>query len=753
MRLLHTTEPPSAPFKVIEFTDDEIPPYAILSHTWDKEEITLRDLEVETPHYETLVNKTGYTKLRRACGLARQSGYDWLWMDTCCIDKTSSAELSEAINSMYRWYQQAETCYAWLADAWSPSDVPTSRWFTRGWTLQELVAPSTVVFLDARWEVLGTKEGLRSAISERTGIPEGILSGDDDLETMSVAQRMSWAAGRRTTRVEDRAYCLLGLFRISIPLVYGEGQKAFYRLQEEIMRVSDDMSLFAWQSPIPSSGLLAPSADAFEGCTDVVVSESPFVTSNIPWTVGNKGIQLQLPFLPVGRNGLGWAILSASRRGKETCFLAVYLRDIHLTMELFERVWCDRVELIYLTRFQPAQFPMRHIRVQQRRSTSSSSSLPEPPDRGVDSEVFSWALMSAQGHTVDYYRAEDGDALDAVLRAAGRDDPGRWRDLRRHVDPKVNKQDIHGRTLLWHAVSFGNAPAVWFLLAQKHVNVNSTDELSQTALWKAVEHNHLDIVWLLLSRSDIDAFPTNHHGLTPFHQAVRIGNETILRMYLSQDGFRNHIADGRGRTLLSHAAEYGRANIVEMLLKRADMKVDVEDERGWTPLTWAAALGKDDVCKLLLSHGADIDHEDHENKTPLLHAVDNNHATVCLCLIENGSALDIADHRYQRLLFYAVQHGRPGKLCQALLDRGVPANLTDDQGMTPLMHAVAAGNEVLCRLLLEYGADANSEDHAGKSPLWHASLKGRQEIEGLLHSHGARPCCVVTAHGLVSTSR
>ncbi|KAL5356868.1 ankyrin repeat-containing domain protein [Aspergillus floccosus] len=740
MRLLDTTEPASAPFKVIEFTDDEIPPYAILSHTWNQEEITLRDLEIEAPNYENLFNKKGYTKVRRACALARQSGYDWLWMDTCCIDKTSSAELSEAINSMYRWYQQAGICYAWLSDAWSPSDVPTCRWFTRGWTLQELVAPSTVVFLDARWEVLGTKESLRSAISERTGIPESILSGDDDLESMSVAQRMSWAAGRRTTRVEDRAYCLLGLFSISIPLVYGEGQKAFYRLQEEIMRVSDDMTLFAWRSPIPSSGLLAPSADAFEGCTDVVVSESPFVTSHIPWTVGNKGIQLQLPFLPVGRNGLGWAILSASRRGKETCFLAVYLRDIHLTMELFERVWCDRVELIYLKRFQPAQFPMRQIRVQQRRSTNSSSTLSEPPDGGIDSEVFSWALMSAQGHTVDYYRAEDGDALDKVLRAAGRDDPGSWRDLRRHVDPKINKQDIQKRTLLWYAVSFGNAPAVWLLLAQKHVDVNSTDKLYQTALSKAVEHNHIDIVWLLLSRSDIDAFPIIRHGLTPFYQAARSGDETIIRMYLAQDRFRANIGDASGRTFLSHAAECGRAEVIQMLLKRVDMKVDAEDkERGWTPLTWAAALGKDDVCKVLLSHGADINHEDHEKKTPLRHAVDNDHATVCLTLIENGSALDIENHQCRRALFYAVHHRLRG-LCQALLDRGVPVNLTDDQGMTPLMHAVADGNEVLCRLLLGHGADANFEDRAGKSPFWYASLKGHKEIEHLLHSHCARPC-------------
>src|SRR2546421_7862846 len=148
-------------------------------------------------------------------------------VNTCCIDKTSSAELSEAINSMYRWYQGSMVCYAYLAGvppkALDPqngierSEFSRSRWFTRGWTLQELIAPPMVIFLDQEWQEIGTKSSLHGTISTITGIPSNILLGGD-LESASVAQRMSWASKRETKRVEDVAYCLMGIFGINMPL-------------------------------------------------------------------------------------------------------------------------------------------------------------------------------------------------------------------------------------------------------------------------------------------------------------------------------------------------------------------------------------------------------------------------------------------------------------------------------------------------------------------------------------------------------
>src|ERR1700733_11317378 len=204
--------------------------------------------------------------------MAAADGFHYIWIDTCCIDKASSAELSEAINSTYRWYHESGVCYAYLADV-PPNAVDDefakSRWFTRGWTLQELIAPSTVIFLGKEWQKMGTKSSRQRIISEVTGIPTNILLGGD-LERTSIAQKLSWASKRETTRVEDIAYCLMGIFGINMPMLYGEGERAFIRLQEEIMKVSDDHSLFAWESFDNRGGLLATSSAAFSNSSEII---------------------------------------------------------------------------------------------------------------------------------------------------------------------------------------------------------------------------------------------------------------------------------------------------------------------------------------------------------------------------------------------------------------------------------------------------------------------------------------------------
>jgi hypothetical protein len=354
MRLLNTKEFDRGNFKVKEFRDDEIPPYAILSHTWDKEEVTFQDMEESRA-----VNKMGYEKVKNCCSVAAAGGFEYVWIDTCCIDKTSSVELSEAINSMYHWYQQAEVCYAYLADV--PSDIfnhlagcigpefTRCKWFIRGWTLQELIAPSKVIFLDKEWQEMGTKSSLQDDLSKITSIPVNVLSGDDGLERVSVAQRMSWATNRKTSRVKDRAYSLMGIFGINMPLLYGEGKRAFVRLQEEIMKVSDDHSIFAWKSKDQDhGGLLATSPDAFEESADIILGHNPSNTTNSPWNVSNKGIHLELSFMGMGHRGLGLAILHCTMPGREDLLLGIYLRDVSLTMERFERVWCEKLELINL---------------------------------------------------------------------------------------------------------------------------------------------------------------------------------------------------------------------------------------------------------------------------------------------------------------------------------------------------------------------------------------------------------------------
>ncbi|EIW61113.1 HET-domain-containing protein, partial [Trametes versicolor FP-101664 SS1] len=192
-------------------------------------------------------------KIKGICKVARKAGYQYVWIDSCCIDKTSSAELAEAINSMFDLYRLATVCYVYLSDVSDGtrarkkgSSFAKSRWHTRGWTLQELIAPDRVVFLTSGWAPLGTKISLAVTLRRITGIDIALLTGRASLESFSVARRMSWAANRQTTRVEDEAYSLLGIFGVHMSPIYGEGRNAFLRLQEEIIKNIPDQSIFAW---------------------------------------------------------------------------------------------------------------------------------------------------------------------------------------------------------------------------------------------------------------------------------------------------------------------------------------------------------------------------------------------------------------------------------------------------------------------------------------------------------------------------
>ncbi|KAK0718684.1 hypothetical protein B0T26DRAFT_856403, partial [Lasiosphaeria miniovina] len=230
----------------------DIPPYAILSHTWgkDEEEVTFKDVVERTG-----LDKTGFRKIRFCGEQADRDGLQHFWVDTCCIDKQNSAELAEAINSMYRWYQKAHTCYVYLSDvstknqassgAWE-SAFRRSRWFTRGWTLQELIAPPSVEFFSSECHQLGDKKTLERQLHEITGIPVRALRGAI-LTEFSADERMSWAKNRQTTREEDQAYCLQGILNIFMPPLYGEGRHhADKRLRTEIQRNVGGMLSSEW---------------------------------------------------------------------------------------------------------------------------------------------------------------------------------------------------------------------------------------------------------------------------------------------------------------------------------------------------------------------------------------------------------------------------------------------------------------------------------------------------------------------------
>ena len=274
-----------------EFIGSKIPPYAILSHTWQEgQEVTLQELgrsEVE--------KRTGYRKIRLTCQQAENDGLAYAWIDTCCIDKKSSAELSEAINSMFKWYRDAKICYAYLEDVNSDgSNLEAARWFTRGWTLQECVAPRDVVFYSKEWKHIGSKLNLTPVLSSITGIDKEVLVNENRIHDICIARRMSWASKRETARVEDQAYCLLGIFNVAMPLLYGEGEKAFIRLQEEIIKNTKDQSILAWTSKSANiGGCFATSPAEFSFTADI----EPVSLPVDPWTMVPEGLSIRLPLV------------------------------------------------------------------------------------------------------------------------------------------------------------------------------------------------------------------------------------------------------------------------------------------------------------------------------------------------------------------------------------------------------------------------------------------------------------------------
>ena len=321
-----------------DFFDSNTPEYAILSHRWGAEEASFQDLEQHL-HQKERVSPSpkqtvqdpfegheGFAKIKKCCAVALKDDFKWVWIDTCCIDKKSSAELTEAINSMYARYEDATVCYAYLVDVelqanldMTMPQIRASSWFTRGWTLQELLAPGNVQFFDKTWAYLGNRDEMADIISDITGIESQYLLPAPQLYSTphkrctkavdcgghppysrlatsgrwepSVATRMSWASRRVISRIEDMAYCLLGIFHVNMPLLYGEGMKAFTRLQHEIIKQSNDDSFFVWTADQGFTGILAKWPSNFAN-SRYVHEEGPLRTGRRPYAMTNQDLEL-----------------------------------------------------------------------------------------------------------------------------------------------------------------------------------------------------------------------------------------------------------------------------------------------------------------------------------------------------------------------------------------------------------------------------------------------------------------------------
>lgn len=442
MRLLNTSS-----LELHEFSAKTIKPYAILSHTWgeDHEEPTYEDFRSGNPR-----KRAGFQKIEGACAEARRNGLGFIWVDSCCIQKSSSAELSESINSMFQWYENAKVCYIYLSDVAStfapdlddpPSEFIASRWFTRGWTLQELIAPGSAIFFARDWMKIGSRYELRESLVAITGIGYVVFVGQKHsaaeepgkrahlianiLGAFSIAQKMSWASKRRTTRAEDMAYSLLGIFGVNMPLLYGEGERAFIRLQEEIMRDSDDQTLFAWRSeelPPPTTqpplrvGLLASSPAAFADSGHIVRPKK--AKSKSPYSMTNRGLHIQLRLVSWADYGERWRvcnptslpdylnpILPAFRNDIRNSNLFAAILDCGVNYKLgadgFPILWLerlgggleDRYARVFPDKFVPIDFIRLSIKSSQGMSfTEANVYIPKHP--------YSQALISS-GMTYD----------------------------------------------------------------------------------------------------------------------------------------------------------------------------------------------------------------------------------------------------------------------------------------------------------------------------------------------------------------
>jgi len=325
MRLIDTTT-----LRLHEFFGDDIPSYAILSHTWGKEETSFQEwqaISADSKEEEDCRKafeksaKKGILKILGACKEAKSYGFNWLWADTNCIDKTSSAELSEAINSMFQWYARSGRCYVHLSDVSMPpsgrfpeAQFRNSRWFTRGWTLQELLAPENITFYAETWDKLAglgdfvpaddltSWVHVRAAVSQVTGIALRRLGTPLSSQGACISEKMAWLARRKTTRIEDMSYCMLGLLDINMPLLYGEGAKAFTRLQHELIRSSNDHTIFCWSrfSNLPEgwTSFLAPSPQHFLGLASEPAIDGENRAGSISmYSMTNAGLSITLPVL------------------------------------------------------------------------------------------------------------------------------------------------------------------------------------------------------------------------------------------------------------------------------------------------------------------------------------------------------------------------------------------------------------------------------------------------------------------------
>lgn len=555
MRLLRIE--PDGDCSIVERLGSSIPRYAILSHTWgeDDEEFNFNDVMNGTGR-----EKPGFRKVQFCGEQAAKDKLEYFWVDTCCIDKSSSTELQEAINSMFQWYSKAEKCYVYLADVSCNglSNVDEcfrkSRWFTRGWTLQELIAPAYVEFYSSEQKRIGDKNSMAQTIHDITGISIQALQGHS-LHQFSVEVRKSWAANRQTKREEDLAYSLLGIFNIYMPLIYGEGRKhAFARLERKI-RKSEDLP-----SAIRTVETHMQKANNGEGLPTFRTEEGQFSLSERPSSLGPLNVSTSARKQTESRKSFKAApINSAAENGHIEIVKLLLANGADITVQdakgwtpLNSAAWGGHLEVVKLLLENGADFT-------------------------VPSNDYWTPLVVAAYH----------GHLSVVQLL-----------LEKGADIIASTED--GWTPLNSAARGGHLEVVKLLL-ENGADMTVQDADGWTPLNSAAREGHEEVVKLLLDKGADFTVPSNEYW-TPLVIAAFKGYLSIVQLLLDK-GADSTAPTEDGWTPLDSAARGGHLEIVKLLLEKgAGIMVQDGDS---TPLRSAANSGHQEAVKLLLEKGVD----------------------------------------------------------------------------------------------------------------------------------------------------
>ncbi|KAL6892130.1 hypothetical protein GGI43DRAFT_196890 [Trichoderma evansii] len=810
-------------FRLEEFPDSSVPPYAILSHTWgpDSEELNFRDIE------DGNIDKPGIGSLKflGCCQKAAKDGLGYAWIDTCCIDKTNLVELSEAINSMFRWYQDAAICYVFLSDVSSDEDPQKagsnfrkSRWFRRGWTLQELLAPKIIRFYGSitlsntrrtqeiingnvihEWRPLGTKGSMSTTISSITSIPREYLLGVAQLHTASVAQRMSWAANRETKRKEDIAYCLLGIFNITMPMIYGEGgDQAFFRLQEQIMKVIGDDSILAWGFTNESSATKTSKATAGN-----IMAKAPLDFANSghiirrdqslkytrPVDISGGSIRAYLPLL-ITSTGQMAGLLSCGPENNAQQVVGI--------------------PLIELATGSPDEYVRPQGYSSSLYSTASLTIMPEQ----INIKHNSQETASVDSNRV-YFHYEDKDFTDLNLKMIDVVPRSCWDEERALIISTANNDNRLNQILI--RLRSKEPESKDFIIVLKYEEQNSetsaeclvficdrnivSEQLSmnlpsmmKTLDGKARAKNELLSLHIALERVKRQPIfvirPKQVSGevFATVNATMELNEDNLKQEYL-QLLDKNELAKGENKEMKDNAYLCNNSRKVEREQENISVKitpykateqrhtVSAEEEKGCaeelsvitskqatigenlrnmpsprselrnaddsivtlsgkTALQRAAAEGNVEEVRQLLEEGAGVNARDKDGWTPLLAASEHGHAKVARILIEKGADLEAKAKMGMTPLLMASTAGC-FELVQLLLTKGAAVEAEDAEGLTPLIAASYVGNANIVWLLLEYGARIDAKTKGNLTALKIASMQGRNNVVKLLLSKGA----------------